>query len=1097
MADRTFSYEFRGKFDNLRAGLTTAGRNVDEFGKKLTALDKDGARMRAGMTQLADTAGKASLALTAGLVAATKAAMDWESQFAGVRKTVNGSAAEIDAIEESLREMARTMPATHEEIAATAEAAGQLGVATQDIASFTEVMIQLGETTNLTADEAATSLAQFMNVMESTGDSVDEIGATIVALGNNGASTEADIVNMAQRVAGAGKLIGASESDVLALSSAMANLGIQSELGGGAMQRVLIEMNTAVMDGGKQAQQFAEVAGMSAEDFAASWRGDPIEALDAFLQGLGGIQDSGGNVVSVLSQLGIKGTQNLQVMLRLAGAGDQLTDALGLSAEAWDENTALINEYAQRAGTTESQVTVAWNNIKDAGIDAGETLLPIVADLADGVSSVAQAFGDLPKPVQDALVGLAGITALVGGAAWFGARTINAVVSTRQAIVDLGGSSTKTTKAMKGLAGAGAGLAVFGAASAGIRAIQEATDEALPGINALTMQLLKLNDGQVSSLSSEYDSLGESIRRITDKGANEAFSDFMMTPFEGSFVKSSSLRQAEAEVDSLDAALAGLVTSGHADVAADSLSKLADAQGLSEAQTEALIGILPQYQEALDGAANSAALAEDDTATYTSQLQQAQDAASSSAREIRNLIDAMLEQRDTARSAFDAETRWRQALKDATAAAKENSAGIKGNSDKVLENRSALSELADAWNSQDKAVRNNVERYKEARKSFIDTAEAMGVPRKQAQGLADDLLAIPRQRLIKIDAEAAAAQAALDATQAKLDNLKDKTVTVRVTTSGTNASTPGFGPVPVSADGSTVPKDGKPYGDRYLYMLAPGEEVISNRRGQADRHRPLLKAINNAADGATVGGLRGGLESRGDQLRLIQSIRQIQRSLEKTGDDQLKGLERLIAKNDLAQARRDLMLARIAPALDKATARLDSTTARLSDVRQNASALSGTVSGSLASELFSSSGWGGGDLATLRGDIATGRGMKQDIATLRRKGLRGDALQAVLADGAATTERYAGMSRRQIGQYGRLYDRRERVLSSVGSAAGSAVYGPEAKQLRQEVRGLRREVKQLKSATVTSSRDNAERVVQGVNGAAAAGMRRAMKGRTR
>mgnify|MGYP006176640011 CR=1 FL=1 len=66
-------------------------------------------------------------------------------------------------------------------------------------------------------------------------------------------------------------------------------------------------------------------------------------------------------------------------------------------------------------------------------------------------------------------------------------------------------------------------------------------------------------------------------------------------------------------------------------------------------------------------------------------------------------------------------------------------------------------------------------------------------------------------------------------------------------------SSPGFGPTG-SADGGTVPKTGKPYADRHPYLLADGEEVISNRWGQADRHRSLLKAINagRLADGGTA-----------------------------------------------------------------------------------------------------------------------------------------------------------------------------------------------------------------------------------------------------
>src|SRR5690606_28230406 len=95
-------------------------------------------------------------ATLAGLGMAAKAAINWESAWAGVRKTVEGTPQQLAALEEELRGLAATLPATHGEIAAVAEAAGQLGVATPNVAEFTRVMIDLGETTNLTADEAAT-----------------------------------------------------------------------------------------------------------------------------------------------------------------------------------------------------------------------------------------------------------------------------------------------------------------------------------------------------------------------------------------------------------------------------------------------------------------------------------------------------------------------------------------------------------------------------------------------------------------------------------------------------------------------------------------------------------------------------------------------------------------------------------------------------------------------------------------------------------------------------------------------------------------------------------------------------------------------------
>lgn len=84
-----------------------------------------------------ETTGKMMLAFGAVSVAAlgagAKAAMDWESAWAGVTKTVDGTPEQMAEVEASLRGLAKTLPATHEEIAGVAEAAGALGGAREDI----------------------------------------------------------------------------------------------------------------------------------------------------------------------------------------------------------------------------------------------------------------------------------------------------------------------------------------------------------------------------------------------------------------------------------------------------------------------------------------------------------------------------------------------------------------------------------------------------------------------------------------------------------------------------------------------------------------------------------------------------------------------------------------------------------------------------------------------------------------------------------------------------------------------------------------------------------------------------------------------------
>ncbi|WP_307224430.1 phage tail tape measure protein [Microbacterium arborescens] len=376
-------------------------------------------RQKQAMNEAGVALGAVGAVAMASTALAVKAAIDWESAWAGVTKTVDGSASEMAALEDELRSLTSTLPATHEQIAAVAEAAGQLGVRRDDVADFTRTMVNLGETTNLSADQAATSIAQLMNVMQTAPDDVDRLGATLVALGNDGASTESEILEMAQRIAGAGKLVGATEGEVLGLSNALASMGVTAELGGGVASRILQDLYSAVQSGGDQLAGFAKVAGVSAKQFADQFRADPVRALDAFAKGLNDVEASGGNVVATLSDIGFRSTEEQRVLLQLKGAGDLLADSLDLQAVAWEENLALQVEASKRYETTEAKLAIASNGIREAAIDIGSTFLPAVSAGAEAVATLSFAFAGLPQPVQAGVgvVGaLGGVVTLTAGA---------------------------------------------------------------------------------------------------------------------------------------------------------------------------------------------------------------------------------------------------------------------------------------------------------------------------------------------------------------------------------------------------------------------------------------------------------------------------------------------------------------------------------------------------------------------------------------------------------------------------------------------------------------------------------------------------------
>ena len=338
---------------------------------------------------------------------ALKSAIDFESAFAGVRKTVEATEPQFAALRESLLDMSTTLPATAIEIAGVAEVAGQLGIPQQAIASFTKTMIDLGESTVLNAQESAESLARFVNVMGNTQDEFENIGSTIVDLGNNFATTEDQILNMSQRVSGAAKSVGLTSQDVLALSTALSSVGVAAERGGTAFSRIIFEINSSVEEAGYRLQGFAELAGTTAQEFAETWRTAPAEGIRQVVEGVGRLAAEGGNVSATLDNLKLSGVRVQQSLLSLGGAGQLTANALRTANKAFEENTALATESERRYATAESEIRAFGNTVKKQLIDQGTQALPqllsIIERHAESLPGLFATLADSGIQIIDAL----------------------------------------------------------------------------------------------------------------------------------------------------------------------------------------------------------------------------------------------------------------------------------------------------------------------------------------------------------------------------------------------------------------------------------------------------------------------------------------------------------------------------------------------------------------------------------------------------------------------------------------------------------------------------------------------------------------------
>jgi TP901 family phage tail tape measure protein len=843
MADRTTKVTLLAEVNGYIANMEKAAKST----KKMAG---DSAEAMAKQKEAFELVGRASLTAgtlaLAGAALAAKAAVDWETAWTGVTKTVDGTPEQLDAIQEGLRGMARELPIAHKELAAVAEAAGQLGVEQGSILEFTRTMVDLGQTTNLSAEEAATAIAQMMNVMQSAPEDVDRLGAALVQLGNNGASTERDIIMMASRISGAGKTVGLTEAEVLGLANALSSVGIEVEAGGSAISKIMIDIAKSVSAGGKDLDEFAKVAGVSSEDFARSFKGAPADAIATFVEGLGRIDKEGGDVFATLETLGQTDIRTTRALLNMANSGDVLRNSLELGNEAWDENTALVEEANKRYDTTASKIQVATNGIVDAAIAMGQVFLPAINAASDGISDLTEDLSTM-NPVVSGTVGvvtvLGGVAALSGGAFLLAVPKIAAY---RAALVTLGPVAQRTSRAL-GVVGKAAGVLLAIAFVHEMRSWTDGMTGATKSADDLQESLGNVHDtaktvddvlaaggtmfgwsanasGNLDALSSDF---GQFTADIQNSWAGTAFE------FATLGAGDTSLGAAKKNIEELDTAMANLVAGGKTKEASAAWEELIAQTDGSEESIDKLKKLFPQYEAALDGAT-------DGTVDNTEAIAELEGAAEGAGDQISDLADMIRNFGATSLSARDAERAFEAAIDDATDAVIENGKTLDITTEAGRNNEAALDGIARAALESAASILEQTGSQEDATKAITDGRAALveqlakfGITGDAADKYIDRLGLIPGNisTAVEINTDPA------DAAMAKFLNRWTGS-SINLTATGSDKLGSG---VLGYASGGTVRGPGTSKSDSVPAMLSVGEEVTPEP--QASKYRPVLKAI--------------------------------------------------------------------------------------------------------------------------------------------------------------------------------------------------------------------------------------------------------------
>ena len=430
---------------------------------------------------------------------AAQSFLDFEVAFAGVRRVVQGSEEQIAALEGVIRDMAQELPFAATEIANVTQQAAQLGVSTGSLERFTETVLKLGRTTNLSSEEAAEGLARLAAVLQVPLGQINALASALVQLGNTSGVTESEILSLGQSLAGAAGPLGLTADQVLGLAAGIRRVGGEFEAGASATTRAIDVIQQAARTGGEQLSVLAQITNTSREEFAKLVEDNSAQAYVEFLRALSRAGDEQIDIFTALNLNQIRFTRELRA--QASGVGF-IAAALDNANRGFTESTALNREFAIFAGLSANQLQVLQNQIEDVRISLGRGLVPVLKVVTATFASLGPA-----------TVGLGGSFLGLVAAGFVVTRFVNILRELSKTLGTIPGVGGRAVVALKALGIAAAVAAAIDILSASIEQFQNKVDPVRNDIDQLSASLLKVAP-DAGALAGSLDQVAASVQSV-------------------------------------------------------------------------------------------------------------------------------------------------------------------------------------------------------------------------------------------------------------------------------------------------------------------------------------------------------------------------------------------------------------------------------------------------------------------------------------------------------------------------------------------------------------------------------------------------------
>jgi len=340
--------------------INSMGGVVSSVFGKISSIIATVAKVAAGLTLAF-----AGLA-TYGIYKSLQAAMEWEQLMAGVAKTTGLAGEELKEISNDILGLSTTMPTSRQELAKTAQVAGQLGIAKKDIKDFTELMSMMSVSFEMDASAIATAMAKQKAIWGFTVGEMKNVGSAMNYLGNTTAASEREMTAFLLNIGKAPKNIGMSIQETMALGNVMIATGMDASDAGTRINSMFGKRGLA-----GHLDKASDLMGMTQDQFRKTFANDQIGTIAIMADKIGQIEDP---LVRANAAAGIFGAIGGKVMENLIGNTDLLLRTVDATNEAYAKGTSLQEEYGAMAGTNQAKWDMIKNTVGAIMVKFGELI---------------------------------------------------------------------------------------------------------------------------------------------------------------------------------------------------------------------------------------------------------------------------------------------------------------------------------------------------------------------------------------------------------------------------------------------------------------------------------------------------------------------------------------------------------------------------------------------------------------------------------------------------------------------------------------------------------------------------------------------------